>query len=293
MEKRKGGDFMKRRIFSWILLLLLLVPVAAVTVSADCGPKPSTLITVRTGAGERCIVTLLAQGDGWGPYTMVQPDDVPSDWNARNKLQEEAWYAFRDYRDPDGYHFWGQVYEGSVTWGYFPPEEFKVAVYYPDYDLLWVSEDSYERYAFHSDYRLNLPALGAGAQSGETDMVLHKTSDLPAEVFGFLFRVLLTLALELGMARVFRLNEKRQRALILRVNLLTQVGLNLLLWIWYFFDGPLAAMLRLALAEILVLVTEGVIYLRRLRIDESRLKILGYTILANLASVTIGFLLLS
>ena len=49
---------------------------------------------------------------------------------------------------------------------------------------------------------------------------------------------------------------------------------------------------RLFLAEILVLIVESVIYLRKLRIDESRLKILGYTILANLASVTLGFLFL-
>ena len=81
--------------------------------------------------------------------------------------------------------------------------------------------------------------------------------------------------------------------LALRVNLLTQVGLNLLLWAWYFFDGPLAAMLRLALAELVVLVVEGTVYLRRLRIDESRGRVIAYTILANLASVVIGFLLLS
>lgn len=284
---------MKKRIISWVLLVLFLLPVAAVSASADCGPKPSTFITVRTGGGERCVVTLLAQGEGWGPYTIVPPEDVPSERILRNKLQEEAWYAFRDYRDPDGYCFWGEIYEGNVAWGYYPPEVFKIAVYYPDYDILWVSEDSYERYAFHSDYRLNLPALGAGAWSGETDLVLHKTSDMATEAAGFLFRVTLTLAVELGMARVFRLKEKRQRKLILRVNLLTQVGLNLLLWGWYFFDGPLAAMVRLILAEIVVLVVESAIYLRKLRLEESRMKIVGYTILANLASVTLGFLFLN
>jgi hypothetical protein len=203
-----------------------------------------------------------------------------------------AWYAFRDYRDPDGYHFWGEIYEGSVTWGYFPPENFKIAVYYPEYGILWVSEDSYERYAFDSDFRLNLPAVGAGAQSGEVDMVLKKTSNLVSELAGFLFRVLLTLAMELAVARVFGLTEPGQKKLILRVNLLTQVGLNLLLWGWYYFDGPLAAMLRLILAEIVVLVVESVIYQRKLRQEESRGKILGYTILANLASVTLGFLFL-
>jgi hypothetical protein len=107
-----------------------------------------------------------------------------------------------------------------------------------------------------------------------------------------LFRVVLTLAMELAVARVFGLTEPGQKKLILRVNLLTQVGLNLLLWGWYYFDGPLAAMVRLIQAEILVLVVESVIYQRKLRQEESRGKILGYTILANLASVTLGFLFL-
>ena len=284
---------MKKRVISLILMVLLLLPVLAVTVSADMGPKPGTSITVRPGGGEYAIVTLLAQEEGNGPHWTIGPDEEPSSRIARDERLAQAWYAFRDYRDPDGYHFWGEIYEGSVTWGYFPPENFKIAVYYPEYGILWVSEDTYERYAFDSDFRLNLPAVGAGAQSGEVDMVLKKTSNLGSELAGFLFRVLLTLAMELAVARVFGLTEPGQKKLILRVNLLTQVGLNLLLWGWYFFDGPLAAMVRLILAEILVLVVETVIYLRKLRQEESRMKIVGYTILANLASVTLGFLFLN
>jgi hypothetical protein len=283
---------MKKRMISLLLLVLLLVPVLTVTVSADMGPKPGTSITVRPGGGEYAVVTLLAREEGNGPHWTIGPDEEPSSRIAKDERLAQAWYAFRDYRDPDGYHFWGEIYEGSVTWGYFPPEEFKIAVYYPEYGILWVSEDSYERYAFDSDFRLNLPAVGAGAQSGEVDMVLKKTSNPGSELAGFLFRVLLTLAMELAVARVFGLTEPGQKKLILRVNLLTQVGLNLLLWGWYYFGGPLVAMVRLILAEILVLVVEGVIYQRKLRQEESRGKILGYTILANLASVTLGFLFL-
>ena len=280
---------MKKRVISLILMVLLLLPVLTVTVHADMGPKPGTSITVRPGGGEYAIVTLLAREENNGPHWTIGPDEEPSSRIAKDERLTEAWYAFRDYRDPDGYHFWGEIYEGSVTWGYFPPENFKIAVYYPEYGILWVSEDSYERYAFDSDFRLNLPAVGAGAQSGEVDMVLKKTSNPFSELAGFLFRVVLTLAMELAVARVFGLTDEGQKKLILRVNLLTQVGLNLLLWGWYYFSGPLVAMMRLILAEIVVLVVESAIYLRKLRLDESRMKILGYTILANLASVTLGF----
>lgn len=283
---------MKKRMISVLLMILLLLPVLTVTVSADMGPKPGTAISVVPGGGEYAIVTLLAKEEGNGPHWTIGPNEEPGSWMTDNELMEQAWYIFRDYRDPDGYHFWGNIYEGSVDWGYYPPEEFKIAVYYPDYDILWVSEDSYERYAFDSEYRLNLPTVGAGAYSGEVDMVLVKTRNFGSQLAGFIFRVVLTVTIELAIARVFGLTDVGQKKLILRVNLLTQVGLNLLLWGWYYFDGPLAAMVRLFLAEILVLVAESVIYLRKLRIDESRVKILGYTILANLASVTLGFLFL-
>lgn len=284
---------MKKRIFTLILTLFLLLPLVSVTAYADCGPKPSTYITVHTGGGERAVVTLLGSPEGYKPYTPVEPGEEPSEYRKLNAVEQEAWPVFRDYRDPDGYCFWGELWDGNVDWSYWPAEVFKIAVYYPDYDILWVSEDVYERYAFHSDWRLNLPAAGAGALSGETDMVLKKESDIPEEVFGLLWRILLTIVIELSIARLFGFRSKRQKKVLLRVNLVTQLGLNVLLWVWYYWSGPLEAMLRLALAESAVLAAEAVCYLRWLREGESRLRTLGYTLCANLLSVLVGFLLLA
>lgn len=284
---------MKKRFLSALLTLVLLIPMLAVTVRADTGPKPSTAITVHGGGGERMVLTLLGGADQWGPHTRVEPGDEPEDWMISNELQEEAWYAFRDYQDPDGFYFWGEVWESGVSWNYWPPEVFKVAVYYPDYDVLWVSQDFFERYAFRSEYRLILPAVGENAQSGILDLDLKKETDMAAEAFGLLVRIALTIAVELSLALVFGFRSKAQRGLILRVNLVTQLGLNGLLWAWYFFDGPLMAMLRLVLAELVVLTVETVIYLRRLREGAGAGRTVLYTICANMASVLIGFLLLA
>lgn len=284
---------MKKRIFAAVLTLFLLIPMLAGTASADCGPKPSTNITVHTGGGERAVVTLLGEKENYGPHWRVKPGEAPFYYLDLNDVETEAWDVFRDYADPDGYSFLGELWEGRINWGYFPPEVFKIAVYYPDYDILWVSEDTYERYAFHSDYRLTLPALGAGAQNGEVDMVLKKESDIPEELFGLLWRIFLTIVIELSVARVFGFESKRQKKVLLRVNLVTQIGLNVLLWVWYYWSGPLTAMLGLALAELVVLIAESIAYLLWLREDEGKLRTLGYTLCANLASVLIGFLLLS
>lgn len=284
---------MKKRFISALLTVILMVPMFALTVHADMGPKPCTTIAVRTGGGERAVVTLLGEKENYGPHWRVEPGEEPPDYLHLNDVERQAWDVFRDYADPDGYSFLGDLWDANVSWGYFPPEVFKIAVWYPDYDVLWVSRDSYNRYAFQSDYRLNLPALGAGARSGEVDMVLKKESDVPEEVFGLLCRIAITIVIELTMARVFGFDSKHQRKIILRVNLITQLGLNVLLWLWYFFDGPLMAMLRLMLAELAVLAVETGIYLRRLREEESAGRTVVYTICANLAAVFIGFFLLA
>lgn len=284
---------MKKRFFTALLTLILMIPWIIPTVSADMGPKPSTTITVHGGGGERMVLTLLAEKEKWGPNWRIEPGEKPASYMASNKIQEKAWYVFRDYADPDGFCFWGEVFDNGVRWGYYPPEVFKVAVYYPDYDVLWVSAESFERYAFQSDYRLILPAVGENAQSGILDMDLKRETDAAEEVFGLLIRIVLTIAIELGIARVFGFDSKRQRRLVMRVNLVTQIGLNVLLWLWYFFDGPLMAMLRLFLAELVVLGVETVIYLRALREGEGAGRTIGYAFSANAASVLIGLLLLA
>ncbi len=283
---------MKKRMFCWMLALVMLLPCLALSASADMGPKPSTVITVHPGAGERVVLTLLSEEENDGPHWSVKAGEEPADYQTDNGIELEAWYVFRDYADPDGFYFWGEVFDGGVTWGYYPPERFKIAVYYPDYDVLLVSEDVYERYAFASEYRLTLPALGEKPQSGTLDMVLQKQTDPWEEAAGFLFRAVLTVAVELALAGLFGLRGGNEQKLILRTNLVTQVILNGLLWAWYFFDGPLCAMGRLFVAEIVVLLVEGMVYLRGLSGANSRWKLVGYTLAANLASVLLGFVLL-
>lgn len=279
---------MKKRLFAALLALFVLVPMLAGVVSADMGPKPSTIITV-PGAEEPMVLTLLGDKENYGPNWAVKPGEKPGD----RVEAKDAWAVFRDYEDPDGFLFYGELWEGQVRWTYWPPETFKVAVYYPERDLLWVSEDIYTRYAFRSHYRLTIPAPGENAVSGEVDMILKKEHNVFTELGGLVFRIVLTLAVELTLAGFFGFRSKKQLRLILLTNLVTQVGLNVLLWMWYFYDGILIAMIRLFLAELLVLIAELTVYLLKLREEESAGRTMLYTLCANALSVVLGFLFLS
>ena len=235
------------------------------------------------------VLTLLGDKENYGPDWAVKPGEKPG-----GRVEaKEAWAVFRDYEDPDGFLFYGELWEGQVRWTYWPPETFKVAVYYPERDLLWVSEDIYTRYAFRSNYRLTIPAPGENAVSGEVDMILKKEHNVFTELGGLVFRIVLTLAGELTLAGFFGFRSKKQRRLILLTNLVTQVGLNVLLWMWYFYDGILIAMIRLFLAELLVLIAELTVYLLKLREEESAGRTMLYTLCANALSVVLGFLFLS
>ena len=283
---------MRKRMFSWLLCLALLFPLTAVTAHADCAPKPSVNVDVL--CGKNVIVTLLAEQEQYGPNSAIEPGESPEDWqNYESDLELRAWERFRDYQDPDGFHFWGRMGWHGIDWNYYPPERFKIAVYFPETDVLIVSREVYETYAFHSGFRVWVQELDY--TDGEiVAMDLKKDFDWMEEAWEFFLRVVITLSVELTVALLFGYREKGHIKVILFVNLVTQVGLNVLLSLWYIFSGPLNAMLRLVVAEIVVLLVEGFYYSRKLkREDKGKAWAVLYAVAANLASVFIGWQMIS
>lgn len=279
-----------KRFFAAMLCLVLLIPVLAMYASADCGPKPSTVVRVNSLGKTEYVLTLLAKDYGNGPHSTVEKEDSCPE---TEEIRAEAWTAFRDYQDPDGFHFWGETYIPMVNWNYYPPEVFKIAIYYPEYDTLQISDQIFERYAFHSDYTLWLTDADPTV-SGVVSMRVDTDFSWGAEIGGFLLRVVLTLVVELAVALLFGYRSKGQIKTILAVNLVTQVILNVLLTLWYLLDGPLNAMLRLLLAEILVLILEAFLYARRLPGENGKKrKAVLYAAAANILSVIVGWLLIN
>lgn len=288
IEAGKEAFAVKKRWIVCLLCLALLLPMLTVTASADCAPKPSTSVDVISN--QQIIVTLLAQEEGSGPHWAIGKEEEPEDWwDELTDDEARAWEAFRDYEDPDGFHFWGELDWHGIDWNYYPPEVFKIAVYYPEHDIVVVSRESYERYAFHSDFRVWLDVTDL-SQNQIVSMDLRKDFDWMEEVWGFACRVVLTLLAELAVALLFGYRGKGAVKTIVLVNLVTQVGLNVLLSLWYIFDGPFDAMLRLAVAEIVVLTVEGILYSRKL--PGKRSKAVLYAIAANLASCALGWWML-
>ena len=219
---------MKKHIkrFFCILALLLILPLPA---RADTGPKPSIVLNFDGLQDSTYYVTLLSEEKNTGPYAM--PDDTTdeSHWMVQDAVQKglDGWQAFLDYQDVDGFHFMGFFEqsndEQTFTWGYYPPEIFKILVYLPE-DGTFLVSDVYESYAFDSYFDVTMQTSGDGIS-----LVAERNYDFRGELNSLGARVAITVIVELLLALCFGLTKKKLLFVIVLTNVVTQLILNVLL----------------------------------------------------------------
>lgn len=208
------------------------------TVKADTGPKPSVDIIFQGLEGEEYYATLLSEEDSTGPYSIEYEANHTPEENNRKEVQ-----AFRNYKDVDGYYFLGYVENCSETqhlsWGYYPPDHFKVLLYFPKTDCCLVSEKTYERDAFHATYRATYQADAEGGKlivdtckTGADDYLDNRSVDHKV-ISTLLYRLLLTIVIELVIALLFGFRTWREAGIIIGANIVTQFILNLVLQAGY------------------------------------------------------------
>ena len=242
--------------FLRLIVFVLLCAMLATTVFADMGPKPSVEVRVEMEGEQRAFyATLLSKEKSTGPHSVVEPGSESDTW-WREQLPEQgkqAYDAMQQYKDPDGYYFLGEVFScsgGSFVWGYYPPQNFKVLLWFPDTGELVCSE-SLERYAFESVFDAT---LSGGKLSVEKDL------DISGKIASFLARVAVTLLLELGLALVF--GYRKGIRFVLIANLVTQLGLNAALAVYAHSSGSgdMFFFLFYLLLELIVFAAEAIFY---------------------------------
>lgn len=230
------------------LLMLALLPTAAF---ADMGPKPSVRIGIEgLDPDEPCWGTLLSEEASTGPSRAYDGE------NARvGEAGEDVWRAFVDYEDPDGYYFlqelWPCSEDGQLWWTYYPPEEFKLLLYFPETGE-FVSSGKCSAYAFTSWF---------DARLSDGELVLSKSYDYSGAIVNFAVRCALTVALECAAAYfLFRLRTPGRLKAVAAVNVITQLALNLVVNIIAYLAGSFMIAFRFFLLECLVFAAEGALY---------------------------------
>lgn len=271
---------MKRKLVILLACMSLLMTMP-VTAHADMGPKPSIQIQFTGIEGEIYYGTLLSQERSTGPYAAWDGEDYEG--------HSDIWKKFAEYQDADGFYFLQKWWECSETnqlnWTYYPPDTFKILLYFPESDSFYVSS-IYQRYAFDSYYTVDLSAYAAAP------LVAEKNYDYSWELISLVVRILLTFALEMAVALMFGYREKKLLRLLAIVNSITQIILNVLLNALHYYSGALAFAFAYIPLELLVFFMEAIAYAllipRYSNMPQSRGKAIGYAFLANALSFIAG-----
>lgn len=285
---------MKKRIVVLFLTVCIFMGLFSVTAFADMGPKPSVNLKIRGLHATDYYVTLLSEGDSTGPYSVYDPDySVPPEEN------RDIWQKFVDYKDDDGFYFLqhfekveeredGKGLFGSYSWTYYPPERFKVLIYFSGGDRFVVSEEITETYAFDSYFEVYL------SESGETCTV-ERSYGYAWEVFAFLVRLFLTIGLELAAAPLFGFKNRSMLKLILLTNCITQLAMNILLQISGYMPIFFFYVLYYGIVEVAIFAVEGTVYDRFLEKtagdEQASYHPYLYALAANLLSFVMGYVI--
>ena len=268
-----------------ILLMLVFILSLSVNVFADIGPKPSVNISFSGADGKKYFATLLSEKSKYGPWSSER------DWVYDNLTDDEKKVSdlLSKYEDTDGYYFIGNVAECTETneykWTYYPPEPFKILVYFSESDSYFVSP-IYSRYAFDSYYKIDL------SKTEENTLVVKEKYDYTPEIISLAARIIATILIELLIAVIFGYREKRLFLFIAAVNCVTQILLNIALNFINYKIGSMAFVFFYILLEIAVFAIEAVIYSRFFKKfsekEQPKSKAVLYSLIANTTSFALG-----
>lgn len=276
------------------MFILFLFPIKA---NADMGPKPSIVIHFTGLEEENYYVTLLSERDSTGPWSC---GDDYYDYLG----DESVFKKFSEYEDEDGYYFLSFMEDCSeddtFQWTYYPPDKFKILIYFPQYDLFAKSEDAYERYAFDSYFTVDVSDITDAElsvteeirESDELTIEARESYDFTMEIQSMIIRIVLTIAIEILIALIFGYRDRKSLSMIAMTNLFTQILLNVLLNIINYQSGQYAFVFHYVWMEMAVFVIEAMIYSRfidkRNRKTGKILHPVWYAAVANMTSFAVG-----
>jgi hypothetical protein len=266
-----------------LLGLTALLAVVGQPVAADMGPKPHMDIHVTYEGGPvpdaafQARVLTCAAGDEV-PYQKGQP--LPG--LEQVELQDPAGCR---WQEPD-YPVWGgDCTDGRCWFSYRLPPRFRLAVYLPSQDRLFVT-DAAERRGIYDSFVADLSPDGTGRLRPATGLARAWT------VQGIAAALPLTLAVETAAILLFaqRRRQPCRRLLLtgLVANLLTLPGVWAVAGLAAMLGGPQAGLVALGLLELGAWEVEGAAYATFGRLSLGAALLLS--VIANAASLGLGLL---
>ncbi|MFA5007500.1 MAG: hypothetical protein WC509_08600 [Candidatus Izemoplasmatales bacterium] len=245
-------------VFTFLLLLLPALPIVA----ADMGPKPTATWEI-VGIDPAASGLMFRTDDEATPFSEAEMAEYGWD-------QDPLKVALNGFRDPDGYVllglYWPMMHDGMPFFYNGYPTPLKMAVIDDDGDVYVSAAIDYRLYHTELvfDFAGHEPFAGTGVP------VAFGTAREVVPVFrillDFLGRVVLTIALELGVLWLFRYRSKASYRTVAIVNACTQAVLTgFILYGFYWWGESFAALYTLFVGELVVFAGEAVLFAMILR----------------------------
>lgn len=272
-------------LLTFVLLAPAFLRTETMKASADTGPKPSVRVTFENMGDELCYGTLLSKTPSTGPARAW--DGTEDGKYIYAGADEAVWRAFTEFKDEDGFYFlqwfWRADENKALNWTYYPPQTFKILLYYPDRatksgaadnsagggtgdsettaasDAFCVS-DVLKRYAFHSYFTVNMAEIADNTGGAAIPLPVTQGYNYSAEILGFFVRFIVTLGVETLLALAFGLRTKRAFLTVLAANGVTQIALNLLLNVRLHFNNLYGVIPLYFFAELFIFAAEAALY---------------------------------
>ena len=270
---------MSKKLFSFLIIFGALVVFLPKGASADLGPKPSVDIDVIYNQQNisdssfsakmlSCVTQDFAQSE-----SKYEKDLIP-------QLQINEYDSSKNcYWFPARLAWGGQCANSSCHFGYMPPSEFKLAVFIPSIDKVFITNEI-SRTNFNSRYKAELFSDGS-AKISETTPVL--SSD---KVSSFAKAFPITIILELLVSLIFLSVRKLPKKILAYILLANIISLPI---VWFLF--PLVKLPILAIivmSEIFAVLFETYfVYILNKQIISFK-QSLTLNILNNLVSLFVG-----
>lgn len=275
-----------KRAVSLLCMLFLCLTVLPLWAGADMGPKPQLTIRVENPPEGLYYLDLLIPEDVRGSYGNLDED---ADYDAAllaglHSWEDEGWYpAFAGGTKAPLFGKLTAGEDGAHRFTYYGlPQTFRIAL--SSADGAKATEASFTRSAFYTTL----------VYDWQSSTITHATPAWLAALVQFLATFLPTLLIEGVLLLLFRFPLRENLVAILVVNLVTQVGLHLVMgsgFVTLSSSFPFYLLLMLP-AEAVIFAVEAVAYIFLLKGDGSRGRRILYALTANLASCCAGFIAL-
>lgn len=167
--------------------------------------------------------------------TLLSRKTVSGSWSVQKELDirapKKVITFFSEFKDEDNFFYLNylqDVSEGLLYWPFYPPEEFRVLLYYPDTDSYAISDTIISRYALCSTFKATI---------NDGVISLSRNYNYTKLIFLTLSRTLIFVAVSFLVTLIYGQPRKRDLKYFFISDVAYQLLLNILISIYSFKNG--------------------------------------------------------